>query len=87
MNNKMAKNTYLSTIESKKQTKQTRRTETESWVWTLFSWLPDGRVLGGMDVEVRGLRSTNRQLQNSHGDIKYSTGNGVAEEPTHDPWT
>ena len=31
MNNKMAINTYLSTIESKKQTKQTRRTETESF--------------------------------------------------------
>ena len=29
MNNKMAINTYLSTIESKKQAKQTRRTETE----------------------------------------------------------
>ena len=35
MNNKMAKNTYLSTIESKKQTKQTR-TETESWIWRAF---------------------------------------------------
>ena len=32
MNNKMAINTYLSTTESKKQTKQTRRTETESWI-------------------------------------------------------
>ena len=32
MDNKIAKNTYLSTLESKKQTKQTRRTETESWV-------------------------------------------------------
>ena len=30
MNNKMAINTYLSTIESKKQNKQTSRTETES---------------------------------------------------------
>ena len=30
MNNKMAINTYLSTIESKKQIKQTRRTEIES---------------------------------------------------------
>ena len=30
MNNKMAINTYLSTIESKKQTQQTRRPETES---------------------------------------------------------
>ena len=32
MNNKVAKSTNLSTIESKKQTKQTRRTETESWI-------------------------------------------------------
>ena len=32
MNNKMAINTYVSTIESKKLTKQTR-TETESWIW------------------------------------------------------
>ena len=31
----MAINTYLSTIESKKQTKQTR-TEAESWVWRAF---------------------------------------------------
>ena len=32
MNNIMAINTYLSTIEFKKQTKQTRRTESESWI-------------------------------------------------------
>ena len=37
----------------------------------------------GMGEEVKGLRSTNRQLQNSHGDIKYSIGNGVARELTH----
>ena len=30
INNKMATNTYLSTIESKKQTKQTKKTETKS---------------------------------------------------------
>ena len=35
MNNKMAKNTNLSTIESKKQTKQIR-TETESWIQRAF---------------------------------------------------
>ena len=35
MNNKMAKNTYLSTIESKKQTKQTR-TETEARIQRMF---------------------------------------------------
>ena len=42
---------------------------------------------GRMGEEMRGLRSTNRQLQNSHGDLKYSIGNGVAKEPMHDPWT
>ena len=33
-----------------------------------------------MDEEVRELRSTNRQLHNSHGDVKYSVGNGAAKE-------
>ena len=32
MNNKMTINTSLSTFESKKQIKQTRRTETQSWI-------------------------------------------------------
>ena len=41
MNNKMAKNTFLSTIEYKKLTKQTRRTETESWIQRAFLWLSD----------------------------------------------
>ena len=36
INNKMAINTYLSTIESKKQTKQISRTETESRIWRAF---------------------------------------------------
>ena len=36
MKNEMAKNTDLSKIESKKQTKQTRRTETESWIQRAF---------------------------------------------------
>ena len=42
----------------------------------------DGCLMGvwcwGMGEEVRGLRSTNRQLENSHEDVKYSIGNGVA---------
>ena len=33
-----------------------------------------------MVEQVRGLRSTTSQLKYSHGDIKYSTGNGVAKE-------
>ena len=36
MNNKMAINTYLSTIESKKQTNKTRITETESQIQSAF---------------------------------------------------
>ena len=36
MNNKMVQNTYLSKIESKKQTKQTKGTETESWIQISF---------------------------------------------------
>ena len=36
MNNKMAINTNLTTIESKKETKQTRRTETETWIQRVF---------------------------------------------------
>ena len=55
MNNKMAINTYLSTIESKKQTKQTRRTdrimETES-----FDGCQMGRVCGG---RLRGINWDN----------------------------
>ena len=36
MNNKMAINTYLSTIESKKQIMQRRTTERESWIQRAF---------------------------------------------------
>ena len=59
MNNKIAIHTYLSTTESKKQTKQTRRREKESWIQGAFLWLLDGRECGAMGEEVRGLRSTN----------------------------
>ena len=34
-------------------------------------------VLGGWVKVVKGLRSTNWQLQNSHRDVKYSIGNIV----------
>ena len=51
MNNKMAINTDLSTIQPKKQTKQ-RRTGTESWIQTL-RWLPDERGCRMMGVEMK----------------------------------
>ena len=56
MNNEMAINTYLSTIEPKKETRETRKTETELWIQRIISWLPDGRRGKWMRV----LRSTNR---------------------------
>ena len=79
MNNKMAINTCLSTIESKKHTKQEELSQKHGYGKHF-----DGCQMGGgegiMSEEVRGLRSTNRHLQNSHGDEKYSIGNGAAEE-------
>ena len=36
MSNKIEKNTYISTIKSKKQNKQTRRTKIESWIQREF---------------------------------------------------
>ena len=59
MNNKMAKNTNTSTTESNKQTKQRRRTETESWIESVLM-VADGRGVWGMGEVVRGLRSTKR---------------------------
>ena len=36
-----------------------------------------GRELGGWVKKVKGLRCINWLLKNSHGDVKYSTGNIV----------
>ena len=38
---------------------------------------------GEMDEKVKGLISTNWQLQNSHGVVKYSVANGAAKEVIH----
>ena len=57
MKNKMAKNTYLSTIKSKKQTKQTKRTETHGYR-ECFHGCQMGGECGGMGEKVKGLRST-----------------------------
>ena len=53
--------------------------------------MPDGRGCEGLHEEMKELGSTNRQSQNSHGDVKYSIGSGVAKELTgmthgHDQW-
>ena len=46
MNIKMEIISQLSTIESKKQTKQTGRTETESEIWRSFGGLSSGSEKG-----------------------------------------
>ena len=51
----MATNSQLSTIESKKQTKQTLRSGTESSTWRSPGRLSAGR--GKMEEKVQGLRS------------------------------
>ena len=56
VNNKMAINTYPSTIESRKQTKQIR-TETESWIQRMFQWLPDGGRVRGMGRKGKGIKN------------------------------
>ena len=43
LNSKMAINSQLSIIESKKQTKQTSRTGTESQIWRSFGGLSVGK--------------------------------------------
>ena len=43
----------------------------------VFSKKSEGRGLGGWVKNVKGLRSTNWQSQNSHGDVKYSLGKRV----------
>ena len=60
MKNKMAKNTYVSTTESKKQTKQTRKQRQNHGYTERFDGCQMGMGFGGMSEEVRGLRSTNR---------------------------
>ena len=55
MNNKMATNTCLSTIKSKKQTKQ-MKTDTEWWIWRAFFWLSDGNGVWGNGWRGEGIK-------------------------------
>ena len=62
MNIKVTMNSQLSTIESKKQTKQVSRTETDSQIWRSFGGLSVARGRGRKGGKVQGL-STNWQVQ------------------------
>ena len=81
MNNKMAKiNVYQQlNLKKTKLSKQEEQRQNHGY-GECFDGCQMGGWCGGMREQVRGLRSTNRQLQNSQGDVKYSIGNGVAEE-------
>ena len=58
MNIKIETNAQVSTIESKKQTKQTSRTRTESQKWRSHGGLSAGRGRR-MGEKVQGIRSIN----------------------------
>ena len=60
MNNKMAINTYLSTIESKKQTEKTSEQRQNHGYGECFYGCQKGGVCEGLGEKVRGLRSKNR---------------------------
>ena len=80
MNIKITINPQLSTIESKKQTKQTSRTETESQIWRSFGGLSVGREKGEIGEKGAGVKKHNWQVPNRQGEVKNSIGNGKAKE-------
>ena len=79
MNIKVARNSQLSTTESKKQTKQTR-TETESQKWRSHGGFSVGRGRGEHGGKVTGNKKHKLQVQNRQGEVKNSMGNGEAKE-------
>ena len=56
MNTKVAINSQLSMIESKKQTEQTNRTGTESQIWRSCGGLSAGRVKGKTKGKGAGIK-------------------------------
>ena len=90
MNNEMAINTYLSTTESKKQSKPIRRTETESWILKMLmsieSILTVARWEGGVGEEVRGLKKYNQVVTEQPWGCKVQYRKWSRQRTyTHDP--
>ena len=73
--NKMAINTYLSTIDSKKIINEEEHKDSQ--IQRPFNGCQRGGALGRWVKKLKVLRSTNWLLQNSHGGVKYSIGNTV----------
>ena len=87
MNIKMIINSQLPKIESKNQTKQTNRIETESQIWRSFGGLSAGRGQRKNGGKGTVIKKHNWQIQNRKGDVKNSIGNGEAKSYMRDPWT
>ena len=63
-------------MESKQQNKQTKQKQTQRYRAQIDD-CQRGGGLGNWVKKVKGLRTTNWQPQNSHGDVKYTLGNIV----------
>ena len=82
MNNKMAQvHIYQQLNLENKLSKQEEQRQKPGY-GERFDGCQMGGVCGKMGEEVRGLRSTNKQLQNSHENVKYSIRKRVAKELT-----
>ena len=82
MNNKMAKIYIYQQLNLKNKLSKQEQRQNHGYR-ERFDGCQMGCGCGGMGEEVRGLRSTNStntQLQNRHGNVKYSVENGVAKE-------
>ena len=81
VNFKMAMNSQLLTIDSRKQTEQTNRTETESQIWRSFGGLSVGR---GEEEKREMVKRLRRIISRNKidGDVKNCIRNGKAKELT-----
>ena len=80
MNNKMAINTFIyQHLNIKNKLSKLEEQRQNHGYGEHIDGCQMGKGCGGMGEELRGL-STNRQLQNSHGEVGYSIENGVAKE-------
>ena len=84
----MAIKSQLSTIEYKKQTKQTTRTEIDSWIWRSFGGLSVGQGKGengGKDTGIKKYKLVvTEQLWGCK--LQYRKWNSQRTY-IHDPWT
>lgn len=59
------------TSQSKEQNKYTDNTETDSEIKRTDWWVPEGVQVVGQVKKMKGSRSIDRQLQNSHRNEQY----------------